>query len=128
MSDQRKIGFFGLMKPFDSAESVFEHLPGGGIRASINHELMSGMTIDQLIWWFHNIYQVHHVHRQDFCGAEIDCYKLWHPHDHVKVSWHKRLTNREGQILPGSVIHIQERFGSFSINERTRVTQFDRAL
>ena len=126
MSDQRKIGFFGLMKPFDSAECVFERLPGGGMRASINHDLMSGMTIDQLIWWFHNIDQRTTFNGQDFAGVEVDCYKLWHPHDHVKVRWHKRLTSHDGQILSGSVIHIQEKFGSFSINEQGVITQFDR--
>jgi len=126
VSDERKIGFFGLMKSFDSAESVFEHMPGGGARASIKHEVMNGMTIDQLIWWFHNFDQRTTFNGVDFTGGEIDCYKLWHPHDHIKVSWEKRLLNHEGHILPGSVIHIRESFGGFSINDRSRITQFDR--
>ena len=49
MSTQ-KIGFFGLVKSLDSAESSFNTIPGGGLTATVKHELMRGVTIDHLIW------------------------------------------------------------------------------
>ena len=125
MSEQ-KIGFFGKMKPLESAESHFEHLHGGGMRASITHEVMRDMTIDQLVWWFHNIDQRTMFNGEDFNGAEIDNYKLWHPHDHIKVRWKKKRLNAGGHIQPGSIIHINETFAGHVINEGTVVSQFDR--
>ena len=86
MSEQ-KIGFFGKMKPLELAESHFEHLPGGGMRASITHDVMRDLTIDQLVRWFHNIDQRTTFNGDDFNGGEIDNYKLWHHHDHMKVRW-----------------------------------------
>ena len=34
---KQKIGFFGPMKSFDSAQTKFEKLPNGGMRATIYH-------------------------------------------------------------------------------------------
>ena len=78
------------MKSFDSAESSFKTIPGGGLTATVKHELMRGVTIDHLIWWFHHIDQTTTFNGRDFNGAAIDAYKLWHPHDHIKVRWKKK--------------------------------------
>ena len=71
MSTQ-KIGFFGLMKSLDSAESSSNTIPGGGLTATVKHELMRGVTIDHLIWWFRNIDQTTTFNGQSFNGASID--------------------------------------------------------
>ena len=126
MAEKQKIGFFGLMKSFDSAESSFECLDGGGLRATINHEAMFGVTVDHLVWWFHNIDQTTTFNGSDFTGAEIHVYTLWHPHDHRSVKWVKKRLDQEGHILPGSVIRINETFGGFVVSERTTISQFDR--
>jgi hypothetical protein len=125
MSTQ-KIGFFGLMKSFDSAESSFKTISGGGLTATVKHELMRGVTIDHLIWWFHNIDQTTTFNGRDFDSTPIDAYKLWHPHDHIKVKWKKKITDDAGHIQPGSVIGIHETFGGFVVNESSLITQFDR--
>lgn len=126
MTGKQKIGFFGLMKSFDSAESSFELLDGGGFRARINHEAMAGVSVDHLIWWFHNIDQTTTFNGSDFSGAEINVYKLWHPHDHIAVKWVKKRLDQDGHIQPGSVISINETFGGFVVAERTKISQFDR--
>ena len=126
METPRKEGFFGPMKAFSSAQSSLEKLPDGGLRASIMHDTMRGMTIDQLLWWFHNIDQTTTFNGHDFSGPEIDCYQLWHPHDHIKVQWKKKIVNGQGHIQPESVIHINETFQGFVVNESTTITQFDR--
>jgi hypothetical protein len=87
---------------------------------------MRGVTIDHLIWWFHHIDQTTTFNGRDFDGAPIDAYKLWHPHDHIKVKWKKKITDDAGHIQPGSVISIHETFGGFVINESSLITQFDR--
>ena len=52
---KRKMGFFGLMRSLDSAESSFEKIPGGGLKATIHHALLNNVKIKHLVWWFENI-------------------------------------------------------------------------
>ena len=89
------------MKSFDSAESSFKTIPGGGLTATVKHELMRGVTIDHLIWWFHNIDKTTTFNGRDFKGAAIDAYKLWHPHDHIRVKWKKKLQMMRGSFSQG---------------------------
>ena len=39
-----KVGFFGPMKSIHSAKQAIEILPGGRVRASIQHDTMHGVT------------------------------------------------------------------------------------
>lgn len=126
MKNKQKIGFFGPMKPFNSADTTFEKLSGGGFKATIIHEVMKGVKIDHLIWWFENIDQITSFNGKGFDGHEIDSYKLWHPHDHIKVKWKKKIFNEEGKIIPGSQLSIHETFQGFIVKESVLVTQFDR--
>jgi hypothetical protein len=96
-----KNGFFGLMKSFDSAESSFKSIPGVGLTATLKHELMRGVTIDHLIWWFHNIDRTTTFNGRDFNDATINAYKLWHPLDHIKVKWKKKSRMTRGTFNPG---------------------------
>jgi hypothetical protein len=49
---KRKMGFFGLMRSLDSAESSFEKIPGGGLKATIQHALLNNVKIKHLVWFF----------------------------------------------------------------------------
>ena len=42
---KRKIGFFGLMKSFESAQTSFEEMSGGGIKATIHHDVMKNVKV-----------------------------------------------------------------------------------
>ena len=88
-NSKQKIGFFGPMKAFDSARTSFQRLPNGGMRATIHHEPMEGLTVKQFRWWFENIEGMTTYNGVDFNGIEIPRYHLWHPHDHIKVYWKK---------------------------------------
>ena len=124
--NKQKLGFFGPMKPFGSAETSFEKIKGGGYKASIVHDVMKGVKIDHLIWWFENIDQTTTFNGKGFDGYEIYSYRLWHPHDHIKVNWKKKILNDDGKIMPGSKIAIKETFQGFLVNESVTVSQFDR--
>ena len=122
---KRKMGFFGLMRSLDSAESSFEKIPGGGLKATIHHALLNNVKIKHLVWWFENIDGITTYNGQDFNGLEIDVYRLWHPHDHIKVVWKKKLLSPQGRVLPGSVMRIKETFGGYLIEENALISRFD---
>ena len=98
---KRKIGFFGLMKSFESAQTSFEKMSGGGIKATIHHDVMKNVKVKHLRWWFENIDGTTTFNGQDFNGLEVAVYRLWHPHDHIKVFWKKKLLSPQGRVLPG---------------------------
>ena len=122
---KQKIGFFGPMKSFDSAQTKFEKLPNGGMRATIYHEAMKGVTVEHLRWWFENIDKTTTFNGVDFNGIEIPRYHLWHPHDHIKVYWKKKILDENGRVSAGSVMHIKETFGGNLIDESVLITRFD---
>ena len=122
---KRKIGFFGLMKSFESAQTSFEKMSGGGIKATIHHDVMKNVKVKHLRWWFENIDNTTTFNGQDFNGLEVAVYRLWHPHDHIKVFWKKKLLSPQGRVLPGSVISIKETFGGYLIEEDALISRFD---
>ena len=119
------MGFFGLMRSLDSAKSSFEKIPGGGLKATVHHALLNNVKVKHLVWWFENIDGVTTYNGQDFNGLEVDVYRLWHPHDHIKVFWKKKLLSKQGRVLPGSVIRIKETFGGYLIEENAFISRFD---
>ena len=71
---KRKIGFFGLMKSFESAQTSFEKMSGGGIKATIHHDVMKNVKVKHLRWWFENIDGTTTFNGQDFDGLEAVSY------------------------------------------------------
>ena len=63
-----------------------------GIKATINHDVMKNVKVKHLRWWFENIDSTTTFNGQDFNGLEVAVYRLWHPHDHIKVFWKKKIT------------------------------------
>ena len=56
-NSKQKIGFFGPMKPFNSAKTFFEKTSNGGLKATIHHSPMKGVSVKHLRWkynlqWF----------------------------------------------------------------------------
>ena len=57
MTAKIKNGFFGPMKGLDSAKHGLEEIPGGCLRAWIEHDVMTGVTPEMLRWWFELFYR-----------------------------------------------------------------------
>lgn len=108
-------------KPVSSARSGVELLGDGRIHCWINHELVRGVTPAMLVWWFKNMEgDVEHQ------GQLVSRYGLWHPADHVRLRYAKRLP--DGSIGVGSVFHITEMLGArpeYLVNVLTDVVRLD---
>ena len=124
-NSKQKIGFFGPMKPFSSAKTFFEKTANGGMKATIHHAPMKGVSVKHLRWWFEHIDETTTYNGSDFNGREVPRYHLWHPHDHIEVYWKKKILDDDGRVLPGSKMHIKETFGGHLINESVLITRFD---
>ena len=126
MTEPAKLGFFGPLKTLESATWGIEELPKGSVRAWIDHATMSGVTPEVMRWWFENIDSRTTYNGTDFNGPEVPVYRYWHPFDHIRVRWEKKIPGPDGHIGPGSVIHIQETIGDrYPVDARARVTRFD---
>ncbi len=120
-----KIGFFGPMKSADSARYGVEHLPGGRLRAWIEHDPMKGVTPEILRWWFENIDTWTRYNGNDLTGPSVPVYRYWHPFDHIAVRWRRRVYVR-GRLGPGSVIEIHDDIGGkHAVRAKARVSRFD---
>ncbi len=98
-------------KPVSSAKSGSEKLSDGRISYWIEHEVLKGVTPQMLEWWFKNLEgDIEHQ------GKRLSRYRVWHPNDHVHVSYEWRRT--DGTVGPGAAIRIVEYFGR---NRRYRV-------
>lgn len=120
-----KAGFFGPMKGLDSVRHRVEHLSGGRLRASIEHDTMKGVSPEMLRWWFENIDTWTRYNGSDFTGPLVPVYRYWHPFDHITVRWRRRVYVR-GRLGPGSVIEIHEDLGGkHPVRARAKVSKFD---
>ena len=121
-----KIGFFGPMKGLSSAQYDLEILPSGQIRARIEHAPMAGVTPQMMRWWFEHIDEFTHYNGQDFTGPLVQHYRLWHPYDHIRVRWAKRVHDAEGRLASGSIIAIEENLGGVApVRAKARIVRFD---
>lgn len=98
-------------KTVDSAHSGVEVLPDGRLRCWIEHDTLRGVTPPMLDWWFRHL-----EGDMVFEGQRLSRYKVWHPRDHISVSYTKRLA--DGSVGVGAQLHIVEVFGG---NPRHRV-------
>lgn len=91
-------------KPAESARSGIEVLPDGRLRCWIEHDVLWGVTPSMLVWWFRHL-----EGDMDFEGQRVSRYHVWHPRDHVQVSYARRLP--DGGVGVGAQLHIVEVFG-----------------
>lgn len=120
-----KRGFFGPMKSVETARHSVDRLADGRIRFAIEHENMAGVTPQMMRWWFENIDAWTRYNGEGFTGPLVPVYRYWHPHDHISVRWHRRVTV-DGRLAPGSIISIEENLGGkHPVRAKARVSRFD---
>jgi hypothetical protein len=66
------------LKPFSSARTSLTYDGYGRMVASIEHELLRGITPVMLAWWFRNI-----GGECEIGGQRLNKYLAWHPTDHI---------------------------------------------
>lgn len=93
-----------LRKSVGSAKSGREILPDGRVKYWIRHEILKGIEPKMLVWWFQNL-----EGEMEYKGKNYNRYLVWHPEDHVHVSYEKR--NDDGSIGPGAILRIVEYLG-----------------
>jgi hypothetical protein len=91
------------MKPLSSAETEFRFLDDGRLYLHIRHDLLHGVTPRMLVWWFQHL-----EGDIEIGGHNYPRYHVWHPIDHISVSYARRCP--DGSIGPGAQIHIREAF------------------
>jgi hypothetical protein len=92
------------LKPVASADAGVERLPDGRTKFWIRHDVIRGVTPRMLVWWFSHL-------EGDVAigGRTYNRYRVWHPNDHVHVSYARRLPS--GAVGPGARIRIKEYLG-----------------
>ena len=112
--------FGWTLRSVEDAETAIGTLADGRMELTIRHEVLTGIEVDMLVWWFQHVdgatvYQ----------GAEYPLYFLWHPRDHISVSLGR---NEAGRVAPGQTIHICEAFARdprFLIDQAVTIHQWD---
>jgi DAPG hydrolase-like protein len=97
--------FGWTMKGLSSARIEQNFLPDGRLVLRIEHEPLSGVTPQMLVWWWRNI-----EGDMELEGQNYPRYLIWHPIDHIHFSVLKRLA--DGSVGAGSVFHIVEALGA----------------
>jgi hypothetical protein len=93
-----------LCKPVESARFGRTRLADGRIHLWVEHDLLEGVTPAMLAWWFGHLEGDMTVD-----GAVFPRYRVWHPRDHIAIRYVVRGAN--GQVGPGSMLHLTEVFG-----------------
>lgn len=109
------------LRPLSSAESGMDQLEDGRVRYWIRHEVLRGVTPRMLAWWFANL-----EGNVEIGGRSFNRYRVWHPSDHVHVSYDCRLP--DGSVGPGAVLRIREMLGgnpAFTVNVRSVIEKLD---
>lgn len=110
-----------IPKPVTNARSGVRLLDDGRVHCWIEHETVRGVTPQMLVWWFKNM-----EGDMEYQGRVVSRYTVWHPVDHVRFRYAKRL--RDGGIGVGSVFHITEMLGArpdYLVNVLTDVVRLD---
>ncbi|TGL56408.1 hypothetical protein EHQ58_17445 [Leptospira ognonensis] len=99
-----KLNISWLPKKVSSARSGREVLNDGRVKYWIQHDPLKGVTTEMLVWWFKHLEGDIH-----FQGNTFNRYHVWHPEDHVHVSYEKRLP--DGTVGKGAILRIVEYLG-----------------
>ncbi len=87
----------------EETEHSIVQLGDGRVEIRIWHDMLTGITVDMLEWWFQHLDGT-----GTFAGMTLPLYRLWHPRDHIAI---RATRDDEGRVAPGCKIHIQEAFG-----------------
>lgn len=91
-------------KQVSDAKYGREVLPDGRIKYWIEHTIVKSVTPEMLVWWFQHL-----EGDMDFQGKTFNRYHVWHPEDHVHVSYESKLP--DGSVGVGAKLRIVEYFG-----------------
>jgi len=108
-------------KSVDSAESGRDVLPDGRIKYWIRHETLKGIHPKMLVWWFQHL-----EGDIEYEGNVYNRYHVWHPEDHVHLSYEKR--KPDGSVGPGAELRIVEYLGrqkSYLVNVVSSIEKLD---
>jgi hypothetical protein len=109
------------LRPVESADIVLTQLGDGRREIRIDHAPLTGVTTEMLEWWFQNFDGLA-VYR----GRALPAYHLWHPRDHVAVTFNR---NAAGRVEPGQALYIEEVFGRdqrYEVDVRSVIHRWDR--
>lgn len=95
-------------------------LPAGRRRVTIDHAPLTGVTPDDLLWWF-----THLAGTVEYGGTSVERYLAWHPLDHIR--WELARPAPGGGAAEGARFRIVERFGAGNpvIDVTERVEKLD---
>ena len=91
-------------KPVSSAKYRVEDLDDGRTRYCIDHEVLNGVTPAMIVWFLN-----HMTDRINVEGELVQQYRLWHPVDHIRMTYLKKGTDGRN-FGPGAQLRIQEAF------------------
>ena len=110
------------LRATDTARSSIERLARYRRRVTIDHQPLSGVTPDMLLWWF-----THLGGTMSYAGRVMPRYLVWHPLDHIH--WELARPDRNGGAGEGARFRIVEAFGAnpdFYVDTTERVEKLDR--
>ena len=110
------------LRATDTARTSIERLPRSRRRVTIDHQPLSGVTPDRLLWWF-----THLGGTMSYAGRVLPRYLVWHPLDHIH--WDLARPDRNGGAGEGARFRIVEAFGAnpdFYIDTTDTVEKLDR--
>jgi len=92
----------------------------------IDHELLSGVTPQMLVWWFENFpVTPTSPGTMRYKGETVLMYRIWHPRDHIRVQVTKPAPGGSQGLSRGARAVINERIGEAIVTLRPRVAQMD---
>lgn len=113
--------FLGPLREVSTAVTEIRDLDNHRRRITIDHQPLTGLTPDMVLWWFQHIGgTVEHD------GRQLDNYLVWHPVDHIR--WELAQESPEGGAEEGARFRIVEAFGGrpeYYLDTTERVEKLD---
>jgi hypothetical protein len=110
------------LRTADSATTEIQSFPGHRMRLTIDHQPLSGVTPEMLLWWFQHIGDP-----TRYAGRTMSGYLAWHPLDHIH--WELAEAAPGGGAGEGARFRIVEAFGGrpeFYVDTTDTVEKLDR--
>jgi hypothetical protein len=92
------------LKSADSAKAWVNELPDGRVQYCIEHQVIKGVSPAMIVWYLNHITDMTEVD-----GRSVQQYRLWHPIDHIALTYIKPAT--DGRNFGPGAQEIQRAFG-----------------
>lgn len=110
------------LRDVGSAATQVQVFRGSRIRVTIDHQPLTGITPEMLLWWFGHIGEP-----TVYAGRTMPGYLAWHPLDHIR--WELARPAPDGGAGEGARFRIVEAFGrrmEFYVDTTDTVEKLDR--